>query len=111
MLGPFQYLRAQKTSDLPHSLILPWIASILLVIYIARSEFRQWVTLSMSSSLEILQHAAVLGAPMPPSHLEKIKKNWLWSWLVWKDKTFTPQQYLVSDSLMYHLIRKNLENC
>lgn len=75
---------AAKTSDVPRSVVIPWTAWTLLAIFIARSEFRQWVTRSISSFLEALRHAAVLGDTVPPSTLKKVEQRWLWSFLVWK---------------------------
>ncbi|KAF8418179.1 hypothetical protein EV426DRAFT_620131 [Tirmania nivea] len=75
---------ARKAADVSRSAIFPWIAWTLLALFIARSEFRQWVTRTVSSSLETLRRAAVRGDPVPSSDLEKIEKRWLWSFLVWK---------------------------
>ena len=69
---------------IPRSVVLPWAAWTLLAVFIVRSEFRQWVTRTVSSSLETLRCAAVLGDPVPHSELEKIERRWLWSFLVWK---------------------------
>ncbi|RPB21890.1 hypothetical protein L211DRAFT_840243 [Terfezia boudieri ATCC MYA-4762] len=76
---------ATKTSGtIPRSVVLPWAAWTILTIFIVRSEFRQLVTRTISSSLKTLHHAAMLGNPVPPSELQKIERRWLWSFLLWK---------------------------
>jgi len=72
-----------EATDIPRS-VWPWAAWTLLAIFIVRSELRQWVTRTISSSLEALRHAATQGDPLPSSELAKIEQKWRWSFLVWK---------------------------
>ncbi|KAF8445212.1 hypothetical protein BGX38DRAFT_696481 [Terfezia claveryi] len=77
-------MATKSPGTIPRSVVLPWAAWTILTIFIVRSEFRQWVTRTISSSLKTLQHAAMLGNPVPPSELGKIERRWLWSFLLWK---------------------------